>query len=176
MHRLRIITVVAAFALPATAGASVAPVYDDCQDNGRMDRRYPDRDLRDALREMPEDLDEYTNCRELIRGALNGVDTTGGGGGGAPAGLPEGNGAGSVPVGPTGKPLNPLIDAQPNERHAIGRAASGESIRPTTAGVRPGAPDGSLPTPLVAVLVLIGLGVLSAAGWGLKSFVGARLA
>ena len=179
-----LITIVALLALPAGASASPQQIYDDCQDNGRLDKRYGDSDYREALKDMPEDLDEYTNCSDLVRAGLSGVDTTGGvgsgaggGGGGTgsgPAGLPQGNGAGSVPLDPKGKPLNPLIDAQPAERDAITAAKEGQEIRPTSAGVRPGEPDGELPLPLVVVLVLAGIAGLAAGALGVKQLVAGR--
>src|SRR3712207_9361378 len=63
--------------VPATAFASPEQVLEDCQD-GRIDKRYSDRELRQAIEDMPADLDEYTSCREVIRSAQQGV--RGGGG------------------------------------------------------------------------------------------------
>lgn len=188
MFRLSLlITIVALLAVPAGAFASPQQIYDDCQDNGRLDKKYADSDYRKALKDMPEDLDEYTNCRDLVRAGLSGVDTTGGGdgsgggggtggsgGGSLPEGMPQTNGAGSVPLDPKGKPLNPLIDAQQHERDEITAAQKGEEIRPTSAGVRPGEPDGDLPLPLIAVLLLAGIAGLAAGALGIKQLVTGR--
>jgi hypothetical protein len=185
-----LITTVVLLALPAMASASPQQIFDDCQDNGRLDKRYADSDYRKALKEMPEDLDEYTNCRDLVRAGLSGVDTTGGGnsgggggggtggggGGGGPSDLPQGNGTGSVPLDPKGKPLNPLIDAQDDERKGVEAAKAGEQIRPTSAGVRPGEPDADLPLPLIAVLVLAAIAGLAAGALGVKQLVSGRTA
>ena len=179
MHRLTlIITMIALVAVPSTALASPEQIYNDCEDNGRLDRRYSDADLRAAARDIPPDLDEYSNCRELIRGALSGVDTTGGAGGGStsgtggsPDGLPEGNGVGSVPLDPQGKPLNPLIDAQDDEKADVAAATAGREIRPPSAGVRPGEADGDLPTSLLVVLVLGAIALLAAGALALKQRV-----
>lgn len=171
-----LITFFALLAFPAGASASPQQIYNDC-DNGRLDKKYSDSDLRKALKDVPEDIDEYTSCSDLIRGALSGVDTTGNnggaggggtGGGSGPTDLPQGNGAGSVPLDPKGKPLNPLIDAQQDERDAVAAAQQGQEIRPTSAGVRPGEPDGELPLPLIVVLVLAGIAGLAAAALGGK--------
>lgn len=180
---LLITTLLALLASPAGASASPQQIYDDC-DNGRLDERHSDADLRKALKDVPEDLDEYTSCSDLIRGALSGVDTmgqnTGGGGGGTGAGgsgptdLPQGNGAGSVPLDPKGKPLNPLIDAQQDERDAVAAAQQGQEIRPTSAGVRPGEPDGELPLPLLVVLGLAGIAALAAAALRGKQLLSGR--
>jgi hypothetical protein len=168
---LLVTTLLALLAFPAGASASPGQIYDDC-DNGRLDKKHSDADLRKALKDVPEDLDEYTSCSDLIRGALSGVDTAGQsnggagggtGGGAGPTDLPQGNGAGSVPLDPKGKPLNPLIDAQQDERDQIAAAQQGQDIRPTSAGVRPGEPDGELPVPLIVVLALAGIAALAAA-------------
>jgi hypothetical protein len=128
-----------------------------------------------------------------VRAGLSGVNTsgdsggtggggtgggTGGGGSGSsgPRDLPQGNGTGSVPLGPDGKPLNPLIDAQDDERKAIGAAQAGEQIRPTSAGVRPGEPDADLPLPLIAVLALAAIAGLAAGAVGVKQIVTGRTA
>jgi hypothetical protein len=187
MLRLSLLTtMVVLLALPAVASASSQQIFDDCQDNGRLDKKYADSDYRKALKDMPEDLDEYTNCSDLVRAGLSGVDTTGGsnagggsggsgggsgsGAGSGPTDIPQTNGAGSVPLDPKGKPLNPLIDAQADERKQIGSAQAGEAIRPTSAGVRPGEPEGSLPVPLIVLLVVAGVAGLAAGGLGVRQF------
>ena len=187
MHRLTlIITMIALLAVPATAFASPEQIYADCEDNGRLDSRYSDADLRDSLRDIPQDLDEYSNCSELIRGALTGVDTSGGdptrpgaaagagGTGGGPDGRPQGNGVGSVPLDPKGNPLDPRVDAEPQEKTAVSDAAAGRDLRPTSAGVRPGEADGDLPAPVIAFLILAGLAALAAGAATIKQLVVGR--
>jgi hypothetical protein len=79
-----------------------------------------------------------------------------------------------VPLDPKGKPLNPLVDAQQDERDQIIAAQQGKEIRPTSAGVRPGEPDGELPTPLIIVLVLAGIAGLAAGALGAKQLLTGR--
>src|SRR5918912_1089080 len=64
--------VVAALALPSTAGASYQDVLRDCSDDGRFDRAHSRPDLLEALHEMPSVFREYTDCVALIRAALSG--------------------------------------------------------------------------------------------------------
>jgi hypothetical protein len=75
-------------ALPAMAQASSFDVVKDCQDNSHLDRKHSRKDLQNAQANLPTDVDEYGNCRELIAAALNaGVDKgKGRGGGGGHAG------------------------------------------------------------------------------------------
>ncbi|MEX2195818.1 MAG: hypothetical protein WD844_11080 [Thermoleophilaceae bacterium] len=70
--------------VPTGAMASGADVIDDCADDGVIDGRYTDDELREAERELPSDVDEYTDCREAIRGELGGgrEGRSGGSGGG----------------------------------------------------------------------------------------------
>jgi hypothetical protein len=56
--------------VPATAGASPEDVIRDCAQDGVIDGSYSESDLRRAERDLPSDVDEYTDCREAIRGEL----------------------------------------------------------------------------------------------------------
>lgn len=68
--------------MPTGAMASGADVIDDCADDGVIDGRYSDEELREAERDLPSDVDEYTDCREAIRGELGGGGREGRSGGG----------------------------------------------------------------------------------------------
>jgi hypothetical protein len=70
--------------VPTGAMASGADVVDDCADDGVIDGRYSDEELRDGANEVPSDIDEYTDCREVIRAELGsrGGDRSGRGSGG----------------------------------------------------------------------------------------------
>jgi hypothetical protein len=171
MRRIVLTALIALLAVPAAAGASVDAILEDCQD-GRIDKRYPKPELRQALKEMPADLDEYTNCRELIRAARDNQRAGGGAGPGSThedgddyGALPAGEGG--LPLGPDGKPIDPRGIAEPKERAELDRAREGVDRPVKVAGVSPGDHDADLPFPLVALLVLT-------AGVGL-AFVAPRL-
>src|SRR4051794_15647668 len=90
MRRLFVPFAIALFLLPtAGAFASGAKVIRDCTDDGRLEGQYTQRDLREALNSLPSDIDEYTNCRDVIRRAA-----FGGAGGGGKGGSGGGNGGG----------------------------------------------------------------------------------
>src|SRR5918999_5662799 len=75
-----------ALAVPCTAQASGSDVIRDCAEDGRLDRNYSNGELKDARDNLPSDLDEYSDCREVINGAItSGSDGGGGrdGGGGS---------------------------------------------------------------------------------------------
>jgi hypothetical protein len=73
--RLLVLTVLAVLALPGSAMAN--PIL-DCSDNGKLDKPYSNERLRKALDDLPTDLDEYSNCREILSGAITGGSDKGG--------------------------------------------------------------------------------------------------
>ena len=81
-----------ALLLPAAAQASPQAVIRDCKVDGDLDHKYSNEDLRKAEDNLPSDVDEYSDCREIIAGAVTsgsdrggGRDDSGGPGGGAAA-------------------------------------------------------------------------------------------
>lgn len=165
MRRLLIIsTACAALMAPATAlAASGDDVIKDCLDNGKIDRHYTQDDYRQAERNMPADVDEYTDCRDQIHHARLAAarDTRNRASGGG------------VATGGGGGPTAPTVDQQPAtkaEGAAADRATRHGSapVRVAGASIRPGAPGtlasstSSIPGPLLAVLILLGAGALGA--------------
>src|SRR3954466_8217034 len=58
--------------LPAAAPASAAVVPRDCAQDGKLDKTYTQKELQDAERNLPSDIDEYTDCRSVIQAAMHG--------------------------------------------------------------------------------------------------------
>jgi hypothetical protein len=58
-----------AVAFVPDANASGRQVIRDCSEDGILNGKYTQGELQDALRELPSDLDEYTDCRAVIRAA-----------------------------------------------------------------------------------------------------------
>jgi hypothetical protein len=56
-------------AMPSVAAASSAAVT-DCNAHGRLTHSYSTSELRTALVQMPADVQEYTNCYNIINQAL----------------------------------------------------------------------------------------------------------
>lgn len=69
-YKLGLVMTLCALALPAFASASPNAVIRDCAEDGRLDRKYSNSDLRKAENKLPADLDEYSDCREVIAGAI----------------------------------------------------------------------------------------------------------
>jgi hypothetical protein len=58
-----------AAATAAPASASPAGVIRDCSEDGVLNGKYSQSELDGALEQLPSDLDEYTDCRSVIRRA-----------------------------------------------------------------------------------------------------------
>jgi hypothetical protein len=141
---------------PAPALASGAQVLKDCvQGNGRLSKSYSQKDYQQALKDMPTDLREYSDCEDIIRRAMLGQQVPG-----------------------TGTSQNPFAGAAPQEVAqakadiAAARRTGGRAQRVGVRLVKPGAlayrkvtaAVSDLPTPLLVVVVLILLGTGLMAG------------
>lgn len=163
--RLLLATVVAVLAglaaVPSGASAAAAEpcwqrVIDDWTKDGVISHHYSPRCLRQAIKNMPEDLRDYSPILDDINAAL--FDATGGRGGsngpnngGGSGGAGPGSGPGdSGSMGPTGNP-----NANSN--------GSGKLVVPF-AGTSASAPSHSraLPLPLIILGAVLLLGALAA--------------
>jgi len=172
MRRLLITAVLGCLLLPAAAWASGHAVIKDCTDDGVIQGHYSQKDYKDALNNLPTDVDEYTDCRDVIKRAQLGGTGGGSGGPGTP-------GAGASPSGG-----DPLAGATAAERAAIGAARSGGATQPIRIGgklVQPGrlgfgglGSPTTLPGSLIAVLVALGIAAAAAAATYVRNRVIAR--
>jgi hypothetical protein len=101
-------------ALPAFAQASGEDVIRDCQDDGHVDGNYSQSEYQDAQDNMPSDVDQYSDCRDVIAQAQaggtgskgskggnsnsGGGSTSSGGGGSTGSGGGSSSGSGSTPT------------------------------------------------------------------------------
>jgi hypothetical protein len=171
MTRLLVLLLLIAMALPAAAAASGSAVIRDCTDDGRLSKRYSQKDLRDALSSMPSDVDEYTNCRDVIRrAAFGGAGASGGGkGGGSSSGGGSAGGefGGFGDQGSSSAGSDPLSGASDDERAALDKARreGGDSVKLTEEDIAPGsigrraqAAGGSdVPAPLIIAAIVLAL-------------------
>jgi hypothetical protein len=191
--RVRITTALAlmiGLAAPALAHASGAAVIRDCTDDGALSKTYSKQDYADALAHLPADVDEYSDCRNVIsraRLSVGGGSGGGGGstgGGGATGGTGTGGGGGTGDAGAGGPAADPFADATPQERSGYQKAVltGAAPVQLDGRPITPGALGGSnaatgvsdLPTPLLAILALLALGGLGAAGVGTRRLVLSR--
>ena len=183
-----VVVVLSALLLAGDAGASGGDVIDDCTQHGALTKHYSQLDYRQALAQLPADVDEYGNCREVIRNAqVAGAANRGGGGGGGAAGFRTPSTAGATTASGTGgtsaghvgggkgddptavDPTNPGNDNPTNtdENRALIEATrnGGGPVKVGRDAIQPGAQNSSfvqnLPAPLIAVLALLGVGALT---------------
>ena len=150
-----------------TASAGVREkILRECQE-GRITGDYTPAQLRDARKNIPTDVDEYSDCRDVLaRAALTGRSTGGGGGAG-------GGGATSAPGGVQASGSDALnYAANKGEERDLAKALSdapmgadvgGDHIVPGASGLAVDAARHGLPTTLVGVLILLGLCAVAAA-------------
>jgi hypothetical protein len=160
--------------VPATAGASGRSVVRDCTDNGRIDSRHSQSDYKSALSSLPSDVDEYTDCRQIIeqakrRDASSSSSSGGSGGSGGGGGFSGGAGGFGGFDSATPPPAS-NIPASPSENGALAQAGAqggapvavaGEPITPGGTGITEAAFRHDVPGPLLVLVVLLGLGALA---------------
>ena len=81
IRHLLILSALLVLSLPAPAFASADQVIRDCARDGRLDHDYSNAELRRARDNLPADLDEYSDCRDVIANAIKGGSDLGGGAG-----------------------------------------------------------------------------------------------
>src|SRR4051794_1382732 len=151
------VAALACLVLAAPAFGSAGDVIRDCSEDGVLNHHYSHSELTKALDKLPSDLDEYTDCRAVIRNAQ--LRSAGGRkGAGGPAGVDT-----QAPV-------------SPDEQRKVDEAAHGDG--PVDIGGRSIVPGASgapfkaagfgtdLPPLVLAVLIaivasMIGGGVLA---------------
>jgi hypothetical protein len=158
VRKLIFLGALAMLALPAPAFASADQVIKDCARDGKLDRHYSNSELRRARNNLPADLDEYSDCRDVIASAIKG-------------GSDKGLGAGSPGVGKS-NPQGEAI-AQAQDQTDLAAIASGKAGKPTVdVGGTSLSPDSSgffnlggaaneVPLPLLLALILLGLFALA---------------
>jgi len=154
-------------AAPAAHAADRAEIIADCNADGDLDGNYTPSEIRDARNNIPTDIDQYSDCRDVLSRALGGSGSgaVGGGGGGGDA---LGGGGGGGGGGGSGEPLTP---GTPDEQAALDSAGQGaqgpvqvgsEQITPGTAGFADGAARNAIPPTLLAMLILLALAAVAA--------------
>src|SRR5215216_3581930 len=96
----------------ALADSTRTKILRECQD-GRLTGNYTPSQIRDARNNIPDDIDQYSDCRDvltraLLAGAADSGNGNSGGGGGGGGGGSGGGGAGG---GTGGTRLTPSTDA-----------------------------------------------------------------
>ena len=149
-------------AAPAQAQSTRDKIFRECQD-GALQGDYSSREIRDARNNIPDDIDQYSDCRDVLSRALQ--TGAGGGGDGSGGGAGGAGGGGGGGAGPT---LTPSSDA---DQAALDDAANGggaldvggRSIVPGQAGFGADAARNTVPSSLIVVLALLAAAALASA-------------
>ena len=146
-------------AAPAASAGVREKILRECQD-GRITGDFTPKQLRDARKHIPTDIDEYSDCRDVLaQAALTGRGGSGGKGTSAPGGVLPGGGG------------SPMTASDPGETAALDDArlnnaplsVGDTSVIPGAAGFADTAVRHGLPTTLLVLLILLGLCALCAA-------------
>jgi hypothetical protein len=143
----------------ALADSTRTKILRECQE-GRLTGSYTPSQIRDARNNIPDDIDQYSNCRDVLtRALLAGAADSGDGGNGGGAGGGPGSGGG----GGGGERLTPSTDA---DREALQAAATsgGQPLEIAGRKVSPGVGSlrNDLPTTLIVVLALLAVAAVAA--------------
>ena len=171
---VRLLTLSALFLLLAAPVASAGTrekILRECQE-GRITGNYTPAQLRDARKNIPTDIDEYSDCRDVLgRASLSG--RSGGSGGGGGDGAPGASATSANNAATSGGDGHVGITQPANKReekalkNALERpptaAVDGERIVPGASGFAADAARHGLPTTLLIVLILLGACALAAA-------------
>jgi hypothetical protein len=162
-----------ALCLPAAAAGSPAQVIRDCVDDGALSRTYSNSDLRKARDNLPSDLDEYSDCREVISAAIKrgpGPGSSGGNGGGNPGG--GGNQANAATDADFLNSADEQAARAKDQADLEALTGSGQDPPEVDVGgqtIKPGdnglfdlaSASNELPTPLLLALIALGLAALA---------------
>jgi hypothetical protein len=161
MPRLLLVMVLTLLvAAPAAMAGTRADIVRDCFDDGDLDGNYTASQIRDARNNLPADVDQYSDCRDVLTRALGGSGTKNTSGGG-----PFGAGASG--------PSEPLTPSGPAEQQALDDAVAsgGEepvqvgdgTVVPGASGFEAGATRSDIPGTLLTALILLAVAALAAA-------------
>ena len=171
--------------LPAAAhAAGPIQIIRDCEDDGVLQGNYSASELRNARNNLPTDIDEYSDCRDVLSRAISaktsssrdgGPNAGGGtsGGGGTNAG--GGTGTGESTTGGTGSAPAPdpiVAPETPQDVAALEQAAkvggepvqiNGRPVSPGTARLAAHVGRNDLPTTQIVLIGLLLVGALAGA-------------
>jgi hypothetical protein len=117
MRRTIFLALLAALLLAPTASAA-NPIR-DCEDDGILQGDYTPSQLRQARSNLPTDIDEYSDCRDVLSRAIAASASASGPSGGTGGG--GGNGAGATSGGGTPDPTAQSSPAPSNPTPSTGK-------------------------------------------------------
>jgi len=155
-----------ALAAPTTASAKGGQdVIRDCAEDGDLDGDYSQQDLDDASKNMPSDISEYSNCRDVIeRARERGVAGADNNAGSTPLGASApSDGSGGGGTGGTGGAGNDLDELESRSDKSHSDAAPDATVAGEDTGTAGGtyttkAESDDMPIALIVALLLAAVG------------------
>jgi hypothetical protein len=167
-RHLLITGALAVLALPAPAFASADQVINDCARDGQLDHHYSNSELRRARNHLPADVDEYSDCRDVIGAAIKG---------GSNRGLGSGS-PGVSATDPAGEAAAQKVDHGALQAIAKGRTekpsidVGGKRVEPDSSGFfNLGGAANNVPLPLLLALLVLCILALASGLGGLRERV-----
>ena len=165
-----LVALVAALCALLLPAASMSGPIEDCADDGQLQGNYTDQQKQQALKDLPSDLSEYSDCGEILN-TPNPSSPNGGGGGAASGGTGSGGGGGATTTQQSAAPSGPSkaeLARQQRERAGIEALANGggkpnleldgKSISPGDAVLyNLAAATHEVPTPIKLALIAVAL-------------------
>jgi hypothetical protein len=177
------LALVAALLLVPSAAHAAGPIQiiRDCEDDGALQGNYTASELRSARSALPTDIDEYSDCRDVLaRASISGGTSSGGAGGGSGGG----GGGSAAPGGVQSKDSDGLsYAANKGEQDELAKALSdgpegtdvgGQDIIPGATGLGVDTARHEIPANLLIPLILVGLCAAALAAPALRRRVIAR--
>jgi hypothetical protein len=171
---------------PAAARAGGGDVIRDCEAHGGLTGTYSQSEYSAALKSLPADLKEYSNCQAIIASARasaaskkskGGNTSSSSSGGGSNGGGSDGNNGSAAAAGASKKSKSGKKSkkAHATKSGAAATAAAGDTVStaadppPLAASTRASrasdtSDGGGIPTSLLVLLIVLGVGGLAALG------------
>lgn len=162
------LALLALLAAPSAHAGSSEQIVKECIQQGSVDPGAHSREeLKGALRELPSDISEYTDCYDVIADALDAKRQKrerGSDGSAAPAGGAGGGGGGSGGGGPSSEPKT--LEERGRTRNEIESTllrpapkvkVAGKAVEPELDGFEVASSNNNLPLPILLVLVAVAL-------------------
>ena len=153
VRQLFLLSALALVLLPAAAHASALT---DCTHDNDLDHSYSNSELQKALDSLPTDSDEYSNCREILAGAIHDGSDKGGG-------RPKDTGPNGTPLSAKEKAKRAkdgqeLASLTGSDRQPPRVDVCGQSVQPGDDGLYDlASASNDLPVPLLIALIALGL-------------------
>src|SRR5436190_21103699 len=109
----------------AHAAGGTTEIIRDCALDGVLDGHYSPAQLRKARANLPTDVDEYSDCRDVLSRAIAAATQSSGSSGGSPGSSGGASGSSGAPGGAAAPaaPAAPVTPSTPQDQAALQRAS-----------------------------------------------------